>query len=57
MIYLPNFDCQSFFPKKGFLVKRYGGTGLISEKTEVLYAEPNERAKGAISSYSATGDF
>ena len=57
MIYFPNFDCHSFFPKKGLSVKIYGGTGLISEKTEVLYAEPNERAKGAISSYSATGDF
>ena len=31
--------------------------GLISEKTEVLYAELNERAEAATSSYSVTGDF
>ena len=26
--------------------KRYGGAGLISEKTEALHAELNERAEG-----------
>ena len=31
--------------------------GLISEKTEVLYAELNERAEAATSSYSAIGSF
>ena len=36
--------------------KKYGGTGLISEKTEVLYAELNERAEEVTSSYSVTGD-
>ena len=30
--------------------------GLISEKTEVLYAEPNERAEAATGNYSVTGD-
>ena len=30
--------------------------GLISEKTEVLYTELNERAEAATSSYSETGD-
>ena len=30
--------------------------GLISEKTEVLYAELNERAEAATGSYSITGD-
>ena len=29
--------------------------GLISEKTEVLYAELNERAVAATSSYSVAG--
>ena len=29
---------------------------LISEKTEVLYTELNERAEAATSSYSETGD-
>ena len=33
------------------------GTGLISEKTEALYVELNERAEVATSIYSAPGDF
>ena len=37
--------------------KKYGGTGLISEKTKALYVELNERAEAATSSYSAPGDF
>ena len=37
--------------------KKYGGTGLISEKMEALYTELNKRAEAATSSYSATGDF
>ena len=36
--------------------KKYGGTGLISEKPEVLYAELNERAEAATGSYSVTDD-
>ena len=36
--------------------KKYEGTGLISEKTKVLYAELNERAEAATDSYSVTGD-
>ena len=30
---------------------------LISEKMEAFYAELNERAEAATSSYSVTGDF
>ena len=45
------------FYRKDFKLKKYGGTGLISEKTEVLLAELNKRAEAATSSYSATGDF
>ena len=37
--------------------KKYGDTSLISEKMEILYAELNERAEAATSSYSVTGDF
>ena len=37
--------------------KKYGGTGLISQKTEAFHAELNEIAEAATSSYSATGDF
>ena len=36
--------------------KKYGSTGLISEKSEVLCEELNERAEAATGSYYATGD-
>ena len=32
-------------------------TGLVSEKTEALYAELNKRKEVATSSYSAPGEF
>ena len=35
----------------------YGGTGLISEKVQALYAEINERVEAATSGYSATCNF
>ena len=31
--------------------------GLISKKTEALYVKLNEKAEGATSSYSTSGDF
>ena len=37
-------------------MKKYGGTELISEKMEVLYAEFNEKAESATGSQSVTGD-
>ena len=37
--------------------KKYGGTGLVSEKMEAFYAELNETKAAAPSSYSATGEF
>ena len=37
-------------------MKKYGGTELISEKMEVLYAEFNEKAESATGSHSVTGD-
>ena len=37
--------------------KRYGGTGLLSEKTEALHAERSERAEAATRSHSAEVDF
>ena len=37
--------------------KKYGGTGLVSEKPETLYTELNERVEAATSSYSATVEF
>ena len=44
------------FHRKDFKWKKYVGTGLISEKTEVLYVELYEREEAATGSYSATGD-
>ena len=44
--------------RKDFKLKKYGGTGLISEKkTEPLFAKLNEEAEAASCSYSATGIF
>ena len=37
--------------------KKYGSAGLVSEKTEPLYAEFNERVEAATSSYSARSIF
>ena len=37
--------------------KKCWGMGLISEKTEALYAEINEREEAAISNYSVRGNF
>ena len=37
--------------------KKYGGTRLVSEKMEALYAELNETVEAAASSYSASGEF
>ena len=37
--------------------KKYWSIGLISEKTEALYAELNKREEAAISNYSVRGNF
>ena len=37
--------------------KKYGGTGVLSEKGEALYAELSKRVEAAINSYSAVVDF
>ena len=44
------------FHRKDFEWKKYGGTELVSEKAEVLYADFNKRAEAATSSYSVTGN-
>ena len=38
-------------------MKKNGGTRLLSEKTEALHAELNERMEAATSSYSAAVHF
>ena len=45
------------FHRKEFKWKKYGCTGLVSEKTDALYAELNEKVEAATSSCSATGEF
>ena len=37
--------------------KKYGGTGLLSEKTEDFHAELDKRAEAAASCYSAEFKF
>ena len=37
--------------------KKYGGMGLISEKTGALYVELKKRAEAVTSGYSAPGNF
>ena len=37
--------------------KKYGGRGVISEKTESFYVKLNERAEAATSNCSAPSDF
>ena len=56
MIFFLTLTVRGPFHRKDFKWKKYGGTGLISEKTEVLYTDLNERAEAASGSYSGTGD-
>ena len=56
-VFFSNFDCQRNLSIGRILSeKKLEVTGLISVKTEVLYAELNERAEAATGSYSVTGD-
>ena len=56
--FFSNMTARRPFHRKDFKRKKNlgVGTGLISEKTEVLYTELNERAEAATGSYSGTGD-
>ena len=56
--FFSNMTARRPFHRKDFKRKKNLGvrTGLISEKTEVLYTELNERAEAATGSYSGTGD-
>ena len=55
MIFFLTLTVRGPFHKKDF-EKRYGGTVLISEKTDILCAEFNERAEAATGSYSVAGN-
>ena len=37
--------------------KRYGGTGLLSEKTKAMHVQFNERAEVVTSSFSAAVEY
>ena len=56
MNFFQTFTVRRPFRRKDFKWKKIGGTGLLSERTEVLYAELNEREEAATASYSVTGD-
>ena len=57
MIFFLTLIVRGPFHRKDFKWKKYGGTGLKTEKTEILYAELNERAEAATRIYSVSGDF
>ena len=57
MIFFFFFLSEDLSIRRILSVKKYGGTGLISEKSGALYVELNERAEAAASSYSAASDF
>ena len=57
MIFFLTLTVGGPFLKKDFKLKKIWGAGLISEKTEALYAELNERVEAATSNYSITDDF
>ena len=58
MIFFLTLTVRRLSHRKDFKLKKYGGTGLISEKkTEPLFAKLNEEAEAASCSYSATGIF
>ena len=51
-LFFSNFDCQRTFHRKDFKWKKnMGERGYFLKKTDVLYAELNERAETATSSY------
>ena len=57
LIFFLTLAVRGPFHRKDLSEKKYGGTELISDKTEALYVELNERAEAATSSYSAPSDF
>ena len=56
MIFFLTLTIRGPFHRKDFKRKKYGGTRLISGKTEVLYTDFKERAEAATVNYSGTGD-
>ena len=57
MMFFVTLIVREPFHRKDFKwEKKNGVKGLISEKTEVLYAERNKKAEAAFGSYFTTGD-
>ena len=57
MIFFVTLTVRGPFHGKNSKSKKLRATGLISEKTEVLYAELSKRAEATTGSYTVTGDF
>ena len=58
MIFFLTLAVRGLFHREDFRWENTeGGTGLLSQKTEALYGEPNERVEAVTGSYSAAGDF
>ena len=51
------FTVKRPFHREDFKWRGYRSMGLLSEETEALNAELNERAEAATSCYSAAADF
>ena len=56
-IFLLTLAGRRTFHRKDFKWRGYGSMGLLSEETEALHAEPNERVEAATSNYSAVVSF
>ena len=50
-------ETEDHFIRKVLSEEKYGGTGLVSEETEALFAELNYRVEAPTGSCSATGEF
>ena len=57
MIFFLTLTVWGPFHRKDLRWKKTWGTGLLSVKTEALFAELNKKVEAATSSYSATSDF
>ena len=57
MIFFLTLAVRRIFHRKDFKWKKYGSTGLRSEKKEALHAEIIKRMEEATGCYSAEVDF
>ena len=57
MIFFLPLTVKGRLHRKAFKLKKYGGTGINSEKLETLSAELDQTAEAATSSYSETDNL